>query len=122
MYRVSNFDYFSGAIIAPRWIVTAAHCIQGYQPGMYKVLVGTNDLKKGGVKYEPDLLIYHKRYNQPSFHNDIGLIRLKTPISFTEKVQPIKYWEHEVPAGAKITLTGWGRLSVSFFCRVFNQI
>ncbi|XP_063697374.1 chymotrypsin-2-like [Culicoides brevitarsis] len=114
-FQVSLQGFFGhncgGAIINPRWIVTAAHCIRGYQPNMYTVLVGTNDLKKGGTKYNPDLLIYHHRYNQPSFHNDIGLIRLKTPILFNDKVKPIKYSEHEVPAGAVITLTGWGRLS-----------
>lgn len=117
-YQVSLQTIFGhncgGAIIGRRWIATAAHCIQGYTPSAYKVVAGTNDLKKGGTSYAPDLLIYHKRYNQPAFHNDIGLIRLKEPIEYTEKVQPIVYWEHEVPANATITLTGWGRLSVSF--------
>lgn len=89
---------------------------------MYKILVGTNDLKKGGVKYEPDLLIYHKRYNQPSFHNDIGLIRLKTPIIYSEKVKAIEYSEHEVPEDAIITLTGWGRLSVYCIIRFHSPL
>lgn len=100
-----------GAIISKRWIATAAHCLRGYQPSGYTVLAGTNNLQKGGARYNPDKLITHPRYNKPSFHNDIGLIRLKEDIEFNERVQPIEYLWHEVPNNATITLTGWGRLS-----------
>lgn len=100
-----------GAIISSRWIATAAHCLRGYLPSGYLVLAGTNNLKSGGVTYTPDKLIIHPQYNKPNFHNDIGLVRVKEEIQFTDKVKPIEYLWHEVPSNATITLTGWGRLS-----------
>lgn len=51
------------------------------------------------------------RYGQPPYSNDIGLIRLKTNITLSEKVQVAKYLWKEVPENATIKLTGWGRLS-----------
>ena len=49
-------------------------------------------------------------YNLPSFHNDIGLIRLKEEIEFADNIQPIEYEWREVPIDSEIKLTGWGRV------------
>lgn len=102
-----------GAIINENFIATAAHCLVGHEPSDYTILAGTNDLTQDGVTFTPDKFFTHSRYNRPSYHNDIGLIRLKEKIQFSDKVQPIVYSEREVPFNATITLTGWGRLSVS---------
>lgn len=103
-----------GAIISNRWVLTAAHCIQGYQPGSLLVYYGSQSLKGNGSYVGVEKLIYHERYNQPSFHNDIGLIKLNESLTFTNSVQPIEYSHAYVPDNeGPITLTGWGRLSVS---------
>lgn len=45
---------------------------------------------------------------------DIALIRMKQPIEFNAKVQPIKYSTKEVPSGSECKAFGWGRLVVRF--------
>lgn len=79
-----------------------------------KVLVGTNDLTSGGQRYKIKEMIRHEQYNQPSFANDIGLIRIDGRIEFNEKVQPIKYSDKFVEGGTHLQTTGWGRLNVSY--------
>lgn len=76
------------------------------------MLVGTNDLNSGGTRYQAQQFITNEGYDQPSFANDIGLLRVDGSIEFNEKVQPIKYSNKFVEGGATLQTTGWGRLSV----------
>lgn len=103
-----------GVIISDRWILTAAHCIAGYSPSQLEVYAGSQLLSSGGSYHALDLLIRHERYNSPQYHNDIGLMRLKEPLSWTQDIKPINYSTKYVPDKAQpIILTGWGRLAVS---------
>lgn len=78
-----------------------------------EVYVGSNDVKKGGTYYKVEKFFTHEKYNQPNFANDIAVIRVQGSITFNDKVQPIVYSSEEVPDGAALQLTGWGRLRVS---------
>ncbi|XP_062543909.1 chymotrypsin-2-like [Armigeres subalbatus] len=100
-----------GSIVADKWVLTAAHCVEGQTPGQLNVLVGTNSLKEGGELHETDKFVTHKYYNKPQFHNDVALVRLKSKLQFSTKVKAIVYWEKEVGANRSVTLTGWGRTS-----------
>lgn len=134
--------HFCGcSVISEQWIATASHCVVGYDINSsfilsnthlqlflqivvfhqsdrqstkhVEILVGTNDLKNGGTYYKVEKFIAHNEYNRPQFANDIAVIKLQNTIQFNEKVKPIELMRDEVPDGAELELTGWGRLSVS---------
>jgi len=103
--------HFCGcSLISAEWIVTASHCVIGQSVKNLEVFVGSNDLRSGGTYYKVEKYITHEKYNQPSFANDIAVIRVQGSITFNDKVQPIEYSSEEVPDGAVLQLTGWGRL------------
>lgn len=89
-----------------------------------RVLVGTNNLRSGGTTYKALKSIIHEKYNKPKrLANDIALLQVEN-IQFNDKVQPIKYSEDFVNAGANLITSGWGRLGVSIlivkYCYLFE--
>ena len=66
-------------MIAPRWVLTAAHCVDGDDPDDIEVLVGTHDLEKGGRRVEVKRILMHEGYSNAPAGNDIALIELARP-------------------------------------------
>lgn len=107
-----KFHFCGCSVISDKYILTAAHCVQGQNINKFNILVGTNDLNSGGTYYTPEAFEKHENHNHPRFANDVAVIRVKGTIQFNDLVQPIEYSPDEVPNGADVQLTGWGRLSV----------
>ncbi len=100
------------------WILTAAHCVKESNDRIH-VLLGEHDISvKEGVEqaFNGVLEVHvHEYYGQMfSSHNDIALIRLKSPIEFTDDVQPVcPPQPTESYIGKTAVVSGWGRNSTS---------
>lgn len=77
------------------------------------VYVGSNKLSSDGLTYQTIELILHPEYQHFIFTNDIGLVILASELTFNDKIQPIALDYKPVDGGNSVTLTGWGRTSVS---------
>ena len=86
------------------------------------MVVGTNSLTSGGKSYSVNKIIVHENYDGNEIVNDVSVIKVSGRIEFNNRVQPIKLPGSNTPGGAKVTLTGWGRLSVSIIVICHGKI
>ncbi|XP_015267240.1 PREDICTED: coagulation factor VII-like [Gekko japonicus] len=107
-----------GVLLAPSWVVTAAHCLDHTHPRVLKIKLGEHDRDdEDEAEQERRVaeIIIHERYIPRKTDNDIALLRLDKPVNFTDYVVPICLPEQrfaaDVLSSIKFsTVSGWGRL------------
>ncbi|OAD62114.1 Chymotrypsin-2 [Eufriesea mexicana] len=111
---IKNFPSCGGSIINDRFILTAAHCIYQEIASDFTIVAGTTDLTQKRAIYAVDMLIMNENYNPLTYNDDIGLIRLKTNLTYNIYIQPIALGsKYDVTPGEIAVVTGWGRLGAS---------
>ncbi|XP_039230208.1 uncharacterized protein LOC6532617 isoform X3 [Drosophila yakuba] len=110
-------SHWCGAVvISKRHLLTAAHCLYGSPKGAYFVRVGdhyANIAESSEVDSFIENWYLHENFRKGThMNNDIALVVLKTPLKFSDYVQPICLPEKnaELVQDRKCTISGWGSI------------
>lgn len=102
-----------GTVIAPEWVLTAAHCAAGKDASNFRIVEGTSDLNAKGHVIGVDKVIVHEDYTDaPAPHADVALLHL------TERAKsPAQLLVSEAASrallrsGVAVTVAGFGLTS-----------
>lgn len=110
-----------GTIIDKNWIMSAAHCVDGYtdQPKYFGIKVGTFDYRDtnetGEIVYKVKEIHMNPKYGTPhQYAHDMSLLKIDGEITFTDHIQPVcipKSVNNIVHTGKSAYVTGWGATS-----------
>ena len=97
-------------VIAPRWALTAAHCLIDLQPAQVILRGGTTALGAGGKRVTARQLVRHENYRFSSAENDIALVEMNEPLELPAVTLPDGGLGPELlrPRTGGAVVVGWG--------------
>ncbi|XP_055379996.1 trypsin-1-like [Condylostylus longicornis] len=106
--RIGGRHNCGASIIAPRYALTAAHCLEKRRADEVTLRGGSTFYANGGKVVEAAELFIHPHYNRYNDY-DVGIIKTKSDL-FGENMSPIHlpFNDGSIKTGSIGTVSGWG--------------
>lgn len=108
-----------GSIISSMWILSAAHCFEKYnRASLWKVQYGDislNRMSRMNLGKSVQKIIIHEKYDPNTNNNDIALLKLSSPLTFSSTVKSVCLPNVgvDLSPNRQAWITGWGALRSS---------
>uniref|UniRef100_A0A182LYL5 Peptidase S1 domain-containing protein n=1 Tax=Anopheles culicifacies TaxID=139723 RepID=A0A182LYL5_9DIPT len=98
-----------GTLISEQWVMTAAHCLESQT-----IVVRLGELKEDDYEYGDPVdervvqIVKHPNYKPRTVYNDIALLKLANPVSFSTRIRPACLYNSPTIDHTKALAIGFG--------------